>query len=101
MSIALARPSSDDSLASRVHSRGKDFVLYRGDCLDVLAKFDDHTFDLVFADPPYFLSNGGFTCQGGKRAPVKKGAWDESHGVEQDHDFTTEWLKAVKRVLKP
>ncbi len=101
MSTALVRVANDDSLASRVHARGKDFVLYRGDCIDVLSKFDEHTFDLVFADPPYFLSNGGFTCQSGKRAPVKKGQWDQSHGVEQDHDFTTEWLRAVQRVLKP
>jgi site-specific DNA-methyltransferase (adenine-specific) len=64
-------------------------------------QFDDASFDLVFADPPYFLSNGGFTCKGGKRASVQKGAWDESRGVEDDHEFTTAWLAACKRVLKP
>lgn len=101
MSTALARLASDDSLASRVHARGKDFVLYGGDSLEILAKFDEHTFDLVFADPPYFLSNGGFTCQSGKRAPVKKGGWDASQGVEHDHEFTSKWLAACQRVLKP
>jgi site-specific DNA-methyltransferase (adenine-specific) len=67
----------------------------------LLDSFEEQTFDLVFADPPYFLSNGGYTCQGGKRAPVQKGAWDESRGIEDDHAFTTEWLKACQRVLKP
>ncbi len=99
MSTALAR--SSDTLASAVHSRGRDFVLYRGDSLALLESFEEATFDLVFADPPYFLSNGGFTCQGGKRAPVKKGGWDQSRGVEEDHAFTTAWLAACKRVLKP
>jgi site-specific DNA-methyltransferase (adenine-specific) len=56
---------------------------------------------MVFADPPYFLSNGGFTCKNGKRAAVNKGNWDVSRGVEEDHAFTTAWLKACQRVLKP
>jgi site-specific DNA-methyltransferase (adenine-specific) len=99
VSTALAR--SSDSLSSLVHARGRDYVLYQGDCLEVLSKFDEATFDLIFADPPYFLSNGGFTCQSGRRAPVKKGAWDQSRGVLEDHEFTTAWLSACKRVLKP
>jgi site-specific DNA-methyltransferase (adenine-specific) len=56
---------------------------------------------MVFADPPYFLSNGGFTCKNGKRAAVNKGGWDVSRGVDEDHAFTTAWLKACQRVLKP
>lgn len=86
---------------ANAYARGGDYVLYRGDCLEVLESFDDQTFDLIFADPPYFLSNGGFTCKGGKRAPVAKGAWDRSRGVEDDHQFTLDWLAACKRVLKP
>ena len=88
-------------LSQSVHARGRDFVLYRGDSLELLQSFEEHTFDLVFADPPYFLSNGGTTCQGGKRVAVKKGDWDESRGIEDDHAFTTAWLKACQRVLKP
>ncbi len=82
-------------------ARSKDYVLYKGDSLELLESFEDQTFDLIFADPPYFLSNGGFTCKGGKRVPVGKGAWDESRGVEEDHQFTLAWLEACKRVLKP
>ena len=57
--------------------------------------------DLVFADPPYHLSNGGTTCHGGRRASVDKGAWDRSGGVAEDHAFQSRWLGACRRVLKP
>lgn len=77
------------------------YKLYRGDCVRVLAAFAEHSFDLVFADPPYFLSNGGFTCKAGRRAPVRKGSWDQSQGFEADHQFAVRWLSACKRVLKP
>jgi site-specific DNA-methyltransferase (adenine-specific) len=66
----------------------------------LLERFPEGEFDLVFADPPYFLSNGGFTCKAGRRAPVEKGAWDASRGVDADHEFTLEWLRACRRVLK-
>lgn len=104
MSTALFRealPGADSDLASSVHARGRDFVLYRGDSLSLLEGFEDQTFDLIFADPPYFLSNGGFTCQSGKRAKVDKGGWDASRGVDDDFAFTSAWLKECKRVLKP
>ncbi len=88
-------------LADAEYARGGGYRLYQGDSLSLLSRFEPATFDLVFADPPYFLSNGGFTCKGGKRAPVAKGAWDESRGVQDDHEFTMSWLSACKRVLKP
>ncbi len=81
--------------------RNDVFELYRGDSLELLAHIEPRSIDLIFADPPYFLSNGGFTCQNGERAPVAKGEWDASRGVESDHSFTTEWLKACQRLLKP
>ncbi len=98
-STAFARQTS--SLQDSVFARSSDYVLYRGDSLALLDEFEPQTFDLIFADPPYFLSNGGFTCQGGKRAPVKKGEWDQSRGVESDHAFTSAWLKKCQRLLKP
>ncbi len=82
-------------------ARGDAYRLYQGDSLALLEQFEPGTFDMVFADPPYFLSNGGFTCKSGKRAAVNKGGWDVSRGVEDDHAFTTAWLKACQRVLKP
>jgi len=76
-------------------------TLYEGDCLELLPKIDPETFDMVFADPPYLLSNDGITCHAGKMVSVNKGEWDRSHGVEQDHEFVMEWLAACRRVMKP
>ncbi len=57
--------------------------------------------DLIFADPPYFLSNGGITCHAGKMVTVDKGDWDKSHGPDANHEFNPAWLAACQRVLKP
>src|SRR3954467_1103838 len=105
MSLEVVRPAqkapASHSLKSAEYARGSAYKLYKGDSLSLLSEFPDETFDLIFADPPYFLSNGGFTCKGGKRVSVQKGEWDESKGVDDDHRFTAAWLEACKRVLKP
>ncbi len=56
---------------------------------------------MIFADPPYFLSNGGITCQSGRMVKVDKGEWDKSKGAERNHEFNLEWLRRCQRVLKP
>lgn len=75
--------------------------LYQGDCIALLAALPAESVDVVFADPPYFLSNGGSTCRAGKRTSVDKGAWDKSQGVEANHAFNHQWLAACRRLLKP
>lgn len=77
------------------------FILYHANCLDILGELPENYFDMVFADPPYLLSNGGFTVYAGRRVSVNKGEWDKSNGFEEDFNFHLEWIKAVKRVLKP
>ena len=79
----------------------KDFKLYLGDVIATLSKIPESSVDMVFADPPYFLSSGSFTCHAGKRTSVKKGDWDLSSGAEKNFDFHVNWIKAVKRILKP
>jgi site-specific DNA-methyltransferase (adenine-specific) len=81
--------------------RGAAWALVQGDCLEALERLPPQSVDLAFADPPYMLSNGGSTCQSGKRVSVNKGSWDASRGVTEDHAFQTAWLRAVRRVLKP
>ncbi|MBU0647888.1 site-specific DNA-methyltransferase, partial [Patescibacteria group bacterium] len=81
--------------------KNKGFELHHGSCLDVLSKLPASSVDMIFADPPYNLSNGGFTCQSGKRASVNKGKWDESKGLKEDFEFHVGWIKACRRVLKP
>jgi len=75
-------------------------VIYCGDAIEVLNSLEPGSVDMVVADPPYHLSNGGFTCKGGKRAAVKKGDWDASQGVGNDFEFHRAWLHACGRVLK-
>ena len=78
-----------------------NFKLYRGDSLKLLQKFPENSFDMVFADPPYFLSNGSFTCQNGKMVSVKKGDWDLGNGFKKNFEFHLDWIRACRRVLKP
>lgn len=69
--------------------------------MEVLNKFPDNYFSMIFADPPYFLSSGSFSCQNGKMVSVKKGDWDLSKGFQDDFNFHLQWIKACRRVLKP
>ncbi len=78
----------------------KGFTLYYGDCLNILSIIPDNSIDMIFADPPYFLSSGSFTCQNGKMVSVKKGDWDLSNGTKKNFEFHLNWIKACKRVLK-
>ena len=75
-------------------------TLYHADCIVLMDSLPEGCVDMVFADPPYNLSNGGFTCKSGKRAPVSKGEWDESRGLATDFAFHEEWIAACRRVLK-
>ena len=79
----------------------RSIQLFKGDCIKILNQAMEKSVDMIFADPPYFLSNGGITCHAGKMVSVNKGKWDKSKGVEENHKFTLEWLKACQRVLKP
>ena len=79
-----------------------DFSLYLADSIDFLNKnVKENSVDMIFADPPYFLSSGSFTCQNGKMVSVKKGDWDLSNGLKKDFGFHNEWIKACHRVLRP
>ena len=97
------RPSSiDNPLPAPVfHDPQHHIKIYQGDCLEILAAIPAECVDLIFADPPYFLSNDGITCHAGRMVSVNKGAWDKSKGADLDHAFNRTWLAACQRVLKP
>jgi site-specific DNA-methyltransferase (adenine-specific) len=78
-----------------------NFSLFNSDSLLFMENIPDNSIDMVFADPPYMLSNDGFTCQNGRMVNVNKGKWDKSNGFEQDLIFHKTWIAACKRVLKP
>jgi site-specific DNA-methyltransferase (adenine-specific) len=77
------------------------FALYNDDSLVVLATIPDNSVDMIFADPPYMLSNDGFTCQAGQMVSVNKGKWDKSNGFENDLIFHEAWISECRRILKP
>jgi len=76
-------------------------VIFNQDCLEVLSYINENSVDMIFADPPYMLSNNGITCQNGKMVTVNKGKWDESKGFEEDTQFHNTWISACRKVLKP
>lgn len=82
-------------------SNDGESTLYRGDHLALMKELPDASFDCIWTDPPYFLSNGGTTCVAGRRTTVNKGQWDRSQGVESDHAFNLEWLEQCYRLLTP
>jgi len=76
-------------------------ILFNENCLKILSELPENSVDMIFADPPYFLSNGGFTCHAGRQVSVNKGKWDISKGIHENYQFTSDWLKACQRVLTP
>ncbi len=77
--------------------------LYNGNNIDILQSLYDKNgefVDMIFADPPYFLSNDGFTCQNGRMVKVNKGEWDKSKGADENHKYNIAWLSACQNVLK-
>jgi len=80
-------------------SSNNDFLLAHGDCFKLLKEFD-FKFDMIFADPPYFLSNGGISLQSGKVVCVDKGNWDKGKSQEEIMEFNREWLRLCRDKLK-
>ena len=81
--------------------KDKDFKLYQANSLEFLTTLPENSVDMIFADPPYLLSNGGFTVHAGRMVSVNKGEWDVSNGLKKDFEFQLEWIRACHRVLKP
>lgn len=80
-------------------SSSRDFTLLHGDMFELLPQFS-FRFDMVFADPPYFLSNGGISCQSGKIVSVNKGDWDKGRSPEQIDAFNRQWIALCREKLK-
>lgn len=80
-------------------STDRAFTLLHGDCLELLPQFE-FKFDMIFADPPYFLSNGGISYQAGKVVCVDKGEWDKGGTPESIMDFNRKWLSLCRDKLK-
>lgn len=86
-------------IKSYYKSTDRAFTLLQGNCVELLNQFD-FKFDMIFADPPYFLSNGGISVQSGKVVCVDKGDWDRAGTTEQMDTFNREWISICRNKLK-
>lgn len=80
-------------------SPNHDFNLLCGDTFELLPQFS-FKFDMIFADPPYFLSSGGISVQSGKVVCVDKGDWDKSMSQAEINAFNLKWLTLCREKLK-
>lgn len=83
-----------------VNMNTEQSVLLQGDSFELLSQMKEQTIDMIFADPPYFLSNNGITCKSGKMVSVNKGDWDKINSFEDKHEFNRKWIRLCKKVLK-
>lgn len=86
-------------ITSYYKSVNHDFTLLEGDCMKLLPQFD-FKFDMIFADPPYFLSNGGISVQSGKIVCVDKGEWDKQGTDVSINEFNLRWISLCREKLK-
>ena len=77
-----------------------NFKLIYNDIFKAIKKVEDKSIDMIFADPPYFLSSDGITCSGGKMVSVNKGEWDKTLSIREKHKFNRKWIKECYRILK-
>ena len=80
-------------------SASRDFTLLHGDTFELLPQFD-FLFDMIFADPPYFLSNDGISVQAGKIVSVNKGEWDRGSTPKEINEFNKCWIGLCRDKLK-
>lgn len=76
-------------------------AVFLSDTFEALQNMHEECVDMIFADPPYFLSNDGISCSGGKAVSVNKGEWDKIGTFEEKHEFNRQWIRLCRRVLKP
>ena len=58
--------------------------MYLTDCVELVGLIPAECAYVIFADPPYRLSDGGVSVQSGRLASVDEGEWDRSMGFEKD-----------------
>jgi len=87
-------------MGKNIYYEQEDFKLLHGDALLLLKKIEPQSIDMIFADPPYFLSGDGITCSSGKMVSVNKGKWDEKISIKEKHQFNKKWIRECKKVLK-
>ena len=86
--------------SGKYYFESDNFKLIYNDIFKVIKKFEDKSINMIFADPPYFLSGNGITCSGGKMVSVNKGEWDKALSIKEKHKFNKKWIRECYRILK-
>lgn len=76
-----------------------NFMLYEGECNSVMDSLTEQV-DMIFADPPYFLSNQKKTTAFGKQKIRDKGEWDRVLPWKEINAFNKTWLTRCRNLLK-
>lgn len=84
----------------KIYFEDNDFTLIEGDSFKILRQIEPRSIDMIFADPPYFLSGDGVTCHAGQMVSVKKADWDEQININEKLQFNRKWIRLCKEVLK-
>lgn len=87
-------------MSKKYYYEEQNFKLIQGDSFKMLKGIEPKSIDMIFADPPYFLSSDGISCSGRKMVSVNKGDWDKSINIEEKHKFNRKWIKLCYQVLK-
>jgi modification methylase len=75
--------------------------IFAGDCVDVMNSLPEKSVDVIFADPPYNMQLGGELHRPDhSKVDAVTDDWDKFDSAQQYEEFTAQWLKAAKRVLK-
>jgi site-specific DNA-methyltransferase (adenine-specific) len=85
---------------NKYYYESDNFKLINGDSLKILKKIEPKSIDMIFADPPYFLSSDGISCSGGKMVSVNKGEWDKKISINEKHKFNRKWIHLCYEILK-
>lgn len=83
-----------------LYYQNEEFTLIKGDSFRILKKLTPKSIDMIFADPPYFLSSGGISCSGGRRVSVDKGDWDKSLDIKERLSYHRKWIRDCREILK-
>lgn len=81
-------------------SENRDFSLIKGDTMQELSQLTEQV-DMIYADPPYFISGGGKTIRGKRVVIANFGDWDTIRPDEEKDEFNMKWLKSCRDILKP
>lgn len=80
-------------------SEDKEFILYQGDSMNLIGGIGKQV-DIIFADPPYFLSKNISRCINGTWKSFEKGEWDRVASFDKIDNFNKTWLSECRKVLK-